>query len=237
MAQLLDLLQFFKEVFEFVRDTCKELDLELNEKKCQLWWETMDLDKLKVSPSELERVKESGIRVLGGFTADSVEAVDEYACSIVDKIMKPMTLARQLRDPLMELVLLRSCLGMPKFQHVLRTNHPDSIKTAIRIFDQGIDSSLCHIFGEPYTSGLSPRVRDICSLPLAMGGFDIPLAADYAFPAFINARIQYVNELPSNEQALEELTALIESWRESALPVTTTLTVEAILVSDKPLRS
>ena len=88
-----------------------------------------------------------------------------------------------LRDPQMELLLIRSCFGVPKLNYWLRTCDPGVIAASISDFDLSVDTALQHILGVPLI-GLD---RDIASLPLSLGGLGIPRAASIAPLAFVSS--------------------------------------------------
>ena len=54
----------------------------------------------------------------------------------VEKIKHLVSLLSHIDDALIESRLLKSCIGMPKFNFALRFRHPDDIKEAIVKFDE-----------------------------------------------------------------------------------------------------
>jgi hypothetical protein len=56
-----------------------------------------------------------------------------------------------LEDPHLQLVLLGSCAGFPRFNFALRTSLPNRITQAIVAFDQAVDKCMVVIWGRSFS--------------------------------------------------------------------------------------
>ena len=86
-----------------------------------------------------------------------------------------------LDNPQAQLLLLRSCLGVPKFNYTLRTVRKTSFNGQLLEFDSVLHSCLQRIAGFTFT----PGIRELWALPMSRGGFGFPVAADIADLAFL----------------------------------------------------
>eukprot|EP00158_Paraphelidium_tribonemae_P002444 Partr_v1_DN25374_c2_g1_i1_m21703 len=154
--------------------------------KTLLWWPTMDLSQLSSFPQAIKRLKDSGIKFLGtGIGADAF--VNRFACKVVSKIEEVLSILPELKDPQIESLLLRTCVGLPRFRHVLRFRDPRVISEAINRFVNSDDEALDHIL----LNGLTDNARIELSVPIRHGGGGLPRAWNVALPAYISARNAY----------------------------------------------
>ena len=97
-----------------------------------------------------------------------------------------MGLIAKLGDAQLQLLLLRSCAGVPKVMVALRTNDPATIEDAITTFDNHVLLCLESIIGY----GINSNTRSRIALPVSKGGLGIPFAYNYALPAYIGSFCQ-----------------------------------------------
>jgi hypothetical protein len=144
----------------------------------------MDLNQLDIFPPDVIRVEKDGIDLLGA-PLGSNDFANKIVIERVEKISRAMDLLDNLNHPQYQLLLLRYCVGMPRFGYSLRTADPEAISEAIRLFDEKVDEVLFKIIGK----GLDKKRRALAGLPVRMGGLGIPRAADIAASAFLGSLV------------------------------------------------
>ena len=195
-----------------VQEECASIGLQLNESKSVLFWGSMDLVKLDCFPAAILRSADSGVKFLGA-GAGSNEFVNTIAQKKVDKIGKILEATKGLEDPQMELLLLRSCIGLPKFAFLLRMCPPEHISEAIASLDGQISSFLCHILN---LTDMADSTRFEISLPIRKGGLGIPIASHVAPIQYMAARRNYVLSLSNTDLAsnADQLENRIQEWNQ-----------------------
>ena len=82
-------------------------------------------------PPEFER-RVGGVDLLGS-PLGSTEYAESYVGTRVNNIGKVLEVLSDMDHPQVELAMLRSCLGFPKFNFALRTCPPSKLKKAILV--------------------------------------------------------------------------------------------------------
>jgi len=88
---------------------------------------------------------------------------------------------RDMDHPQVELALLKSCLGFPKFNFALRTCPPSKLRKTIARYDDLIQRSLFTIVG----SHMPQQAREQVAISCSMGGLGVTSATQIAEAAFI----------------------------------------------------
>ena len=157
--------------------------LQLNLEKCVLWWPSLVPSLDLGFPSDLPRIRSSGIDLLGSPLGDST-----FAASLISRKIHQLSLSLarlvDLQDPQVEYTLLRASLGLPSLIYSLRTTNPAWIGPELATFDSHIRSALHRILGLRH---LPDDVLTQMSLPVALGGLGLPSAASRALPAFLGS--------------------------------------------------
>ena len=99
----------------------------------------------------------------------------------VAKIKAALENLELIDDPQVEMLLLRSCLGFPKFVFSLRSAPPEEIAETTREFDKMISSTMQERLGISLAQEQEKQAR----LPVAMGGLGIERAEDVAESAYL----------------------------------------------------
>ena len=102
--------------------------LHPNLSKCEVFWPSGDQSFADFPPA-VKRVvlpQTGGIDFLGSPIWGSPEFLSTFVGSVVDRVSVLQERLRDLDDPQVELHLLRSCLGVCKLNHLLRTIPPGS---------------------------------------------------------------------------------------------------------------
>ncbi len=165
------------EVYNYILVHGKPLGLDINPKKCILYWPTADPD-WDLFPKELLRTTE-GVKLLG-CPIGSADFVKSSISKTVKSIETTLNAVADIGDPQTELLLLRACVGYPKIVFHTRCSPTENIKEGIKIFDRNIYDSINRIVG----ANLSQAEREFWSLPISRGGFGIPIAIEQANAAF-----------------------------------------------------
>jgi hypothetical protein len=206
-------------IFGKIADVCKALaivmedgpsfGLCLNESKTVLFNGAMDLDALSIFPPRIVRCQDAGVKFLGAGAGDA-SFMNLQAQKRVIKIKEVLDCAKGLEDPQLELLLLRSCIGVPKFAFLLRMCPLEHIYSAISNLDSEIDSFLLHILN---VSFMDSNVRNEIALPIREGGLGIPIVKDIAPVQFLSASRGYVLSLnPSSDIASKALEDRLSEW-------------------------
>ena len=142
--------------------------LKVNAGKCELF-SSAGSGSLSDFPCSIKRCSPQGFDLLGS-PIGSKEWCNTYIKSKrVDKIAKGLQNLHLIDDPQVELTLLRSCLGMPKFAFALRSAPAPDILEAASDFNALIDATRDERFG----LSLSPLQKLQLQLPIWMGGSGI----------------------------------------------------------------
>jgi hypothetical protein len=167
------------------------LGLKLNLNKCYFYWPQINSKTVDMFPdipfchNSHTNPGSRGIMVLGCPVGPK-----EYVCgSVQERVHKIEVLLDKITDfddPQLELILLRSCIGMPKFNFILRCLPGSIIGNEIEAFDTAISHYLSKIAG----FSLTPRDRVFWSLPFSFGGFAIPIAKNIAPLAYVSSVAQ-----------------------------------------------
>ena len=125
-----------REALKLLQSESASIGLHLNLPKCELWWPSRSTN-LDVFPPDIRRIDGDGIELLGSgigtpsFVSSIAESRVTQAATLHDVIPS-------LDDPQSELALLKSCAGVCKVTHVLRTSPPVDISSATARFDASL---------------------------------------------------------------------------------------------------
>ena len=132
-----------EDVFKAFTILCQmspEYGLELNLKKCELWWCSNDLN-WTLFPAEIMRNLGTGTELLGS-AVGSPEFKTRVLAKRVQKIQLLHCALKDLDSAQTKIHFLRSCIGMPKFAFSL---HYSEVTSAIDQFDELMQESLIDI--------------------------------------------------------------------------------------------
>ena len=101
-----------------------KVGLKLNPAKCEAWSPSGAHKDLPGVPSDVKKLATTGFELLGSPIGDDAFC-DNLVFSRVDKIRNLLSHLDIVKDPQVELALVRSCCGMPCFRFALRTVLPD----------------------------------------------------------------------------------------------------------------
>ena len=169
---------------QIISEDGPRLGMQINPPKCELWWPTVN-PRLHLFDTVFKRVDSAGVALLGG----ALGAADFVAGNLERRVRKAeqaLDVLAQFNDSQMELLLLRSCLGIPKLGYSMRTTPPHKITGPLRRFSSILSASLSRILGD----ALSEAALTQASLPIKMGGLGILDAVQTAKAAFISSSQQ-----------------------------------------------
>lgn len=218
-----------RRALQIIQQEARELGLELNLYKCELWWPNLS-DDLPEFPKELIRVHDDGVELLG-CALGSVSFGNRFLRKKIDSVKQLIGAIADIEHPQYELPLLRFCAGMPKFNHVLRTTKTNKMPEVLEDIDKTINECLQRVLG---TGGLDQNTRDIMGMPIRMGGLGIPQAKMIGKAAFVGCMADtqcwvktMVDPLYSNILTEEIRCSLVEYNQDFALDVSAE-TLEAV---------
>ena len=137
-------------------------------------------DAFNEFPRDLLRPIE-GICLLGSPLWGNPSFFQQAVNSFISKTLSLQSNILALEDPQVELHLLRSCLGICKLNHILRTVPNDTVCDQLSTFDKGLRSSLSDI--------LQCSISDIswkqAMLPFCLSGLGFRQVSSSAAAAFI----------------------------------------------------
>ncbi len=171
--------------FDTLSSRCPDFGLQLNLSKCELWWPTLNPDIWSFLPVEVPINQSAGTDILGS-AVGSGAFIDQYVQNRVGKIRVLVERLNDLEDPQVQLLLLRSAIGMPKFVFALRTCPTGSVQLSIAAFEEVMDLALYHI----WRRSISYHQRLLINLPLRLGGLGIPKSSSIGQSAFLGSMVQ-----------------------------------------------
>lgn len=124
-----------------------QFGLLLNQKKCEVYWPSGDPD-FPEFPPEVTRLKE-GVSLLGSPVCGTPQYMSSYVAKLVNRTETIQEKITSLDDPQVELHLLRSCAGVCKINHILRTVPQRAMETSLTQFDTSLRASLGKIARSP----------------------------------------------------------------------------------------
>ena len=158
--------------------------LLLNMNKCEVFWPTGDAS-FPEFPAEIQRIQNSaeGLELLGSPVYGSDRFFDTFLAKRIDKVRCLQDLLPDLKDPQIELHLLRSCMGVCKINHLLRTVPSNRVEKQLVRFDYNIRSCLETIS----LSSISDVSWAQATLPIRLGGLGLRSAERSSTAAFIGS--------------------------------------------------
>ena len=203
-----ELLQAWK----IVEEEAKKIGMRLNVEKCEIWaWEGEEEEWMTKFPEQVRRVRESGFELLGCPVGDK-DFSEKCAKERVSRVKEVLDRLDVVDDPQIELALIRSCLGFPKFGFTVRSAPPDDIVEAVREFDQ----MLKEVAERRLHVVLNEEREKQWHLPLRMGGIGIPRAEDVAAPAYLGnaiAALPFVKEVVPGVEGLGDMKGAKKAWK------------------------
>jgi hypothetical protein len=175
---------------DIIRETGPGLGLLLNIRKTEVFWPSCDGSKLRkgLFPSDIGRPL-SGVKLLGGAVSRDRGFIEDVAMKRVVRVVELMHLLPKLRDPQIELFLLRSCMGIAKLFFGLRTCQPIYMEEATVLFDKELRAAVENVVvgGGTFFGDLQWR---LASLPIKFGGLGLYSAVEATSYAFVASRAQ-----------------------------------------------
>ena len=198
--------------------------LHPNLSKCEVFWPSGDQSFTDFPPA-VKRVvlpQAGGIDFLGSPIWGSPEFLSAFVGSVVDRVSALQERLRDLGDPQVELHLLRSCLGVCKLNHLLRTIPPGCVDSELLRFDDNLRHSLSSICN----ASISDQSWLQATLPCSLGGLGLRGAYRASSAAFLGCCISSfalcsqllsaysgssisISSIPGKELAISCLSALL----------------------------
>ena len=156
----------------------------INSRKCEIFWPSGD-QLFSEFDSEVIRIGQvsGGIEILGSPVYGSDSFFIDSVGRRVDKVLNCQDHLMDLEDPQVEIHLLRSCLGVCKLNHILRTVPTYRIDQELVRFDSGVRHSL-EVLSH---SSISDNAWKQAALPIRLGGLGLRESIRTAPAAFIGS--------------------------------------------------
>ena len=209
--------------------------LDLNLSKCELFWPTPNPTLWNDFPQEIGRNETLGAHILGSPIGDPIKS-QQYVAKRVVKIVKAIENVKKLNDPQKMLLLLRSCLSLPKFMFVLRSSPPENLLPCVKELDEATGSFLNLIFGADLKEKHLTRI----GLAIDNSGFGIPLAKHRSHCAFLASNVQSLGLQARIQGVQQDIlypnidNLLADFYRAKQIPIDAQANLETILSAAKP---
>ena len=188
--------------------------MSLNSIKCLMWtpnslcdWNVRGLLYAKSLDSEAKETffplplpslrAGGGILSLGGGLGQEIPAVDAIVRERFDKVIKVLKALPPLHDKVIQYVLFRHCLSLPKVMYVLRTTPAWKFPTSFKLLEDQMKEIIVNLFGD------HPNIRHDHIIRFGFSsssaGFSAPLLSQAHQSAYLASRIQ---SLPHQVQIL-----------------------------------
>ena len=172
-----------------------------------------------------------GIDFLGSPIWGSPDFLSTFVGSVVDRVSILQTRLGDLEDPQVELLLLRSCLGVCKLNYLLRTIPPGSMDSELLRCDDNLRRSLSSICN----ASISDQSWLQATLPCSLGGLGLREASRASPAAFLGCCISSfalcsqllstfsgstitLSSIPGEELAIAHLSALLSGTSVPEVP-------------------
>jgi hypothetical protein len=136
--------------------------------------------------------KEKGVSLLGGGVSRDSSFLSEVADKRLRKWCESISLMMDIKDPFIQLQLLRSCLGAPKLNYLLRTTPPNLIYPSILKMELFLKETLKSII-----TGNGPHFGDfqfkLATLPISKSGLGIYNPRDICVFSYISSLSQTID--------------------------------------------
>ena len=143
--------------------------LRPNLSKCEVFWPSGN-QCFSEFPSSVKRVILSDFSdpvFLGSPVWGSSAFFASFITDVIEKVFALQEHLQDLRNPQVELHLLRSCLGVCKVNYLLRTIPPATIMSQLQLFDRYLYDALSRICN----ASISAHAWRQATLPLSLGEF------------------------------------------------------------------
>jgi hypothetical protein len=129
---------------------------------------------------------EKGVNLLGGGVSCNSDFLASFAEKRFQKWSESIVLLMEFKDPFIQLLLLRSCLGFPKLNYLLRCTPPNLINCTIKKMEAFLKETLRSIVtcGGP---GFGDFQFRLSTLPVCDSGLGIYNPADICEFAYISS--------------------------------------------------
>jgi len=156
------------------------LGLNLNLQKCELFWPKRSEKDWGKFPKEITECL-TGTDLLGCPIGNDKEFFTKFILKRVNKIKELISKLPQLEDLHCQFLLLKNCIGMPKFNFALRCVKPNLIQDASKEFDSIMDKATVDLVGN---GKITKNARDVLFLPVSLGGVGFSKASQGSQAAY-----------------------------------------------------
>ena len=160
---------------------------------------TRDQQEWNRFPKEVTQC-DSGTDLLGCPIGNNKEYLTNFIMKRVNKIKDLISKVHLLDDLHCQYLLLKNCIGMPKFNFALRCVKPELILDASKEFDAAMDRATVDLVGN---GKLSKSACDVLFLPISLGGVGFSKASQTSHAAYTGSIFQSL-QLQSKMMKVDE---------------------------------
>lgn len=188
-----------------ILEETQKVGVKVNIVKCEIWGSAS-------TPclAQIPRCPASGFDLLGS-PIGTPAFCNAYICKRVEKVRKAMEKLDVVDDPQIERLLLRHCLGFPRFAFAIRSAPPSHSQAAVKMFDESIQQ-VCDVrFGLSLTD--AQRIQ--WHLPEGFGGLGITRAADVVEAAYLGnaiSSLSLVSQLLGSSLPISAVPGALEAF-------------------------
>ena len=119
-----------KLTFDTIIQVSSDICLEINIRKCEIWWPNFDNISWDIFPDSINKIYGEGIDLLGS-SIDNSKFISNHMDIKVNDCITLKQVVLQMDNPQFELSLIRSCTCICKINYALRTSPTKFISKSI----------------------------------------------------------------------------------------------------------
>jgi len=132
-------------------------------------------------------IESSGVPLLGSAVSSDVNFLNATVMKRFQRWQQSLQLMSELHDPQLELMLLRSCLGAPKMNYLIRSMPPHLIRPALQDMENLLSSTLQSILAEKDSPLFGQFQFQLSTLPIRCSGLGVYNPVDISMFAYISS--------------------------------------------------
>ena len=204
-----------EKAWKTILEEVQKVGMKVNQGKCELICPKGESGAVPKVWARVHVIFGGGFELLGAPVGDKVFCED-YVGKRIAKIEAALKNLEKVDDPQIEMLLIRSCLGLPKFVFALRSAPPEDIACSIRKFDTLISEVLRERLGISLTEEQEMQLR----MPTALGGLGVEKAEDIAECAYLGNVLatrdligKLLGDLDMRVEELRGVESTFEAWK------------------------
>ena len=168
-----------KKGWQLISSMAEEIGLQLNASKCEFAGSSNDT--VPAMFAGMTKISRDGFDLLGSPVGGD-DYCGKYVTKRVEKIAAALSNLAVVDDPQIEMILLRSCLALPKMAFALRSAPPSGVHQAAVAFDSLIERTALDRFSLNLSSDQLTQMR----LPVGHGGLGLRSACELLEASYVS---------------------------------------------------